>query len=117
MGGAKNGVNGVDHAEGDLRKHFKPGQTKLTPNMGDATRGFYTSLLKEKPNSLIAIKYCVEQGCLDKEEHNKLLDCYLKLKEMGYYQIKRPSEVPEISTDFKIGKASKKRKIKQESSD
>ena len=54
---------GDDFAEGDLRKYFKPGQTKLTPNMGDATRGFYESLLKEKPNSLIAIRYCVEQGC------------------------------------------------------
>jgi len=107
---------GGEHESGDLRKHFKAGQTKLTPNMGDATRGFYMSLLKEKQNSLIAIKYCVEQGCLEKEDHNKLLSLFLKLKEEGYYALKRPKELPEIE-NYELIKGKKKRKVKTESSD
>lgn len=32
----------------------------LTPPVADATRAFYVSLLQEKPDSAIAIRYCVE---------------------------------------------------------
>lgn len=115
MGRAKNEDTGMtsdpeSDAGGDMRRFFKPGQTKICPNMGDATRGFYESLLKEKPGSLIAIKFCVEHGCLDKDSHNKLLALYLKLKEDGYYSQKRPAILPEVNEDFQIVGKGKKRK-------
>ena len=31
-------------------------------------RAFYESLLEQKPNSLMALKYCIENGCLDQEK-------------------------------------------------
>ena len=54
-----------------------PGQKNPTPPAGDATRAFYESLLEQKPNSLMAMKYCVEYGCLDADkakEINKILE-------------------------------------------
>ena len=54
-----------------------PGQKNPTPPAGDATRAFYESLLEQKPNSLMAMKYCVEYGCLDADkakEVNKILE-------------------------------------------
>merc|ERR1711862_1046511 len=52
-----------------------------------ATRGFYSSLLQENPNSKIAIKYAIEYGLLPLDEHNKLLKKYNKLKDAGEYSI------------------------------
>merc|ERR1711953_674462 len=71
----------------DQRKLFKEGQKNLTPPVADATRGFYSSLLQENPNSKIAIKYAIEYGLLSLDEHNKLLKKYNKLKEAGEYNV------------------------------
>lgn len=35
---------------------------ELGISQGDSTRGFYESLLEEKPDSVMAIRYCVEYG-------------------------------------------------------
>merc|ERR1712187_583541 len=67
----------------DQRKLFKEGQKNITPPVADATRGFYSSLLQEKPDSKIAIKFAIEYGLLSLDEHNKLLKKYNKLKEAG----------------------------------
>merc|ERR1712232_1222544 len=69
--------------EFDMRKRFKESQKSVTPPVADPTRGFYESLLKEKPDSKIAIKWCIENGVFPKEEHNKLLKKYNKLKDSG----------------------------------
>merc|ERR1712046_90556 len=69
----------------DQRKLFKEGQRHPTPPMADATRSFYVSLLEEKPDSKIAIKFCVEYGVLSLEEHNKLLKRFYKLRERGAF--------------------------------
>ena len=50
-----------------------PGQKNSTPPAGDATRAFYESLLEQRPDSLMAKKYCVEYGCLDPEKANEYL--------------------------------------------
>ena len=50
-----------------------PGQKNSTPPAGDATRAFYESLLEQRPDSLMAKKYCVEYGCLDAEKANEYL--------------------------------------------
>merc|ERR1712060_792355 len=71
----------------DQRKLFKEGQKQITPPVADATRGFYSSLLQENPNSKIAIKYAIEYGLLSVDEHNKLLKKYNKMKENGDFNV------------------------------
>ena len=50
-----------------------PGQKFSTPPAGDATRAFYESLLEQRPDSLMAKKYCVEYGCLDADKANEYI--------------------------------------------
>ena len=50
-----------------------PGQKYSTPPAGDATRAFYESLLEERPDSVMAKKYCVEYGCLDADKANEFI--------------------------------------------
>merc|ERR1712228_875350 len=71
--------------EFDMRKRFKEGQKNVTPPVADPTRGFYESLLKENPESKIAIKFCVEYGALSKEEHEVVLKKYNKLRDKGAF--------------------------------
>merc|ERR1712137_617739 len=78
-----------------MGKLFKDGQKNITPIAADATRAFYESLLKEKPDSKLAIKFCVEYGVMaSPAEHKKLLAKYLKLKEKGAYNARAPVVVP-----------------------
>merc|ERR1712048_1223481 len=71
----------------DQRKLFKEGQKQITPPVADATRGFYSSLLQENPNSKIAVKFAIEYGLLPLDEHNKLLKKYNKMKESGDFNV------------------------------
>lgn len=43
-------------------KYSKKGQTKPTPPENDPLRKFYTSLLYQKPDSEMALKWCIEHG-------------------------------------------------------
>lgn len=72
-------------AEFDQRKRFKEFQKAVTPPVADPTRGFYESLLKEKPDSKIAIKWVVENGVFGIEEHAKLVKKYIKLRDAGSF--------------------------------
>jgi len=76
-------------ADGDARKNFKEGQKFVTPINGDSTRGFYESLLKEKPNSHLAIRYCVENGLFSSDKHEALLKKYFELKATGIFNPNR----------------------------
>jgi hypothetical protein len=78
-----------EFADGDARKYFKEGQRFVTPINGDSTRGFYESLLKEKPNSHLAVRYCVENGLFSGEKHQGLLKKYYELKSMGIFNANR----------------------------
>lgn len=53
---------------GHLESKVLPGQKFSTPPKGEPVRAFYESLIKTNPNSEMAIKYCVEYGCLSKPE-------------------------------------------------
>lgn len=64
----------------DARQYFKVGQKVLTPPNGDGTRAFYESLLEENPNSIIAIKYCIEHGVLTGSKYHEALYKYVVLK-------------------------------------
>ncbi|EZG79712.1 hypothetical protein GNI_024630 [Gregarina niphandrodes] len=65
---------------------FKEGQVKACPPMGDAQRAFYESLLAENPRSIIAIKYCVEQGVLMGTQAKETLRKYYALKDVGAFR-------------------------------
>ena len=57
-----------------------PGQKNSTPPAGDATRAFYESLLEQRPDSIMAKKYCVEYGCLDADKANEYIKDLEKIK-------------------------------------
>ena len=57
-----------------------PGQKNSTPPAGDATRAFYESLLEQRPDSIMAKKYCVEYGCLDADKENEYIKDLEKMK-------------------------------------
>mmetsp|Transcript_19572 Transcript_19572/g.46262 ORF Transcript_19572/g.46262 Transcript_19572/m.46262 type:complete len:94 (-) Transcript_19572:256-537(-) len=65
------------------RSSFKDGQKHTTPPVSDPTRVFYESLLEEKPDSPIAIRYCVEHGTLSAELHGEMLKKYFQLLRKG----------------------------------
>mmetsp|Transcript_4052 Transcript_4052/g.4685 ORF Transcript_4052/g.4685 Transcript_4052/m.4685 type:complete len:126 (+) Transcript_4052:197-574(+) len=54
-----------------LLRNFKPGQKKETPPPASGTRVFYESLYRERKDSLIALKWCIEFGVLSQEEAEK----------------------------------------------
>lgn len=53
---------------------------------GDGTRGFYESLYEENPNSLIAIKFCVEYGIFGGSKHDEVLHKYTQLQKNGHFK-------------------------------
>ena len=57
-----------DEDEESLEEFILPGQKFSTPPAGDATRAFYESLLEQRPDSMMAKKYCVEYGCLEPDK-------------------------------------------------
>lgn len=65
----------LDHSgsesEDDLEAKILPGQKYPTPPKGDPVRAFYESMLKQKPNSEMALKHCIEYGCLTEQEANE----------------------------------------------
>ncbi|KAF7457855.1 hypothetical protein HWI79_1421 [Cryptosporidium felis] len=72
-----------DEITKDIKNQFREGQKFITPPNGDATRAFYESLYNENPYSIIALKYCVENGVLMGAKHsnaNERLEC---LRENG----------------------------------
>lgn len=58
----------------------KPGQRHATPSPGSGDRVFYESLFKEKPNSEMALVWCIEHGVLPAEEAKRVYAQYLKIK-------------------------------------
>lgn len=57
----------------------KEGQRKATPPPADATRVFYESLYHQRPDSIMAAKFCVQYGILD---GNNLKKALKRLKDM-----------------------------------
>ena len=72
-----------DENEESYEDFILPGQKFSTPPAGDATRAFYESLLEQRPDSIMAKKYCVDYGCLDNDkakEFIKILENHKKKK-------------------------------------
>ena len=51
----------------------KPGQKKETPPKNDPLRIFYTSLLKQKQDSKMAMQWCLEHGVLGSKQANEVM--------------------------------------------
>ena len=66
--------------EDSFEEFTRPGQRYATPPAGDATRAFYESLLEQRPDSIMAKKYCVDYGCLETNKASELLKELEKMK-------------------------------------
>jgi hypothetical protein len=64
----------------DFEELLLPGQKYPTPPQGDACRAYYESLLEQKSDSFLALKWCVEYGCLDSERAQSSLVILTKKK-------------------------------------
>ncbi|KAJ1604418.1 hypothetical protein OIY81_3619 [Cryptosporidium canis] len=73
-----------EDANKDIKKQFRDGQKYITPPNGDATRAFYESLYNENPYSIIALKYCVENGVLMGAKHSNAYKRLEHLRESGH---------------------------------
>ena len=69
----KNKDDESQNEEEEFEDFILPGQKNSTPPAGDATRAFYESLLEQRPDSLMAKKYCVEYGCLEPDKANEFI--------------------------------------------
>ncbi|OQR99960.1 hypothetical protein ACHHYP_03772 [Achlya hypogyna] len=97
--GAKHGEWIPEEWSKELEANRKPGQKHPTPSPGFADRVFYESLLRQRPDSKMAKKWCIEYGVLEWDEAAALC------KAMGI-AFKAPKESSKKST-----KASKKSNI------
>lgn len=57
-----------------------PGQKYPSPPQGDSLRAYYESFLEQKPDSFLALKWCVEYGCLESERAQASLAILAKKK-------------------------------------
>lgn len=55
-----------------MTKFKLPGQKRQTPPETDPLYRFYTSLLRQKPNSKMALKWCLEHGIFKKKKAEKI---------------------------------------------
>lgn len=53
-----------------------PGQKRATPPKTDPLYKFYTSLLKQRKNSEMALKWCLEHGVLSQKKAEKVMLLY-----------------------------------------
>lgn len=53
------------------KKYARLGQTKDTPCDSDPLRRFYESLLVQKPDSMMATKWCLEHGLIPDKDIDK----------------------------------------------
>ena len=57
----------------EVKSDRLPGQKHDTPEEGDGSRIFYESLLRQNPDSKMAMKWCVENGVLDESTAKKFI--------------------------------------------
>jgi len=55
------------------KDYDRPGQKYDTPPSTDPLARFYTSLLAQRPNSEMALKWCLERGLLSKKRATEAL--------------------------------------------
>jgi len=112
---------GAEFERGDARRHFKEGQTKICPPMGDGGRAFYETLLQENPQSLIATRWLVERGCLVGTQLKEVVARYYILKDKGAYKLSAGGIKPQFCNGIKsktekmepVKKASSSTRVKQ----
>jgi exonuclease III len=84
---------------------LKPGQKHPTPTPGVGDRVFYETLLRQRPDSVMAQEWCVAYGVLPDEEAEKLHKKVASRKKKG------------VSSPALVTKKKKKAKIMKEEDD
>lgn len=65
----KKTASGEEHFQKVKKREFKlPGQKRDTPPKSDPLYKFYMSLLKQNPNSEMALKWCLEHGIFNEKK-------------------------------------------------
>lgn len=73
-------IEDENNPENEFESLLLPGQKFPTPPQGDASRAFYESLLEQKPESLMALRWCIDYGCLEHDKADKGLALLESLK-------------------------------------
>jgi hypothetical protein len=94
----------------------KPGQKYPQPSPGAGDRVFYESLLEQRPDSLMAMQWCVEYGVLSKERAVEIYKELLKSKGKSSVSTASARSAPKSPKEEKKDKKSKKRKHTSSSS-
>mmetsp|Transcript_32510 Transcript_32510/g.77648 ORF Transcript_32510/g.77648 Transcript_32510/m.77648 type:complete len:120 (+) Transcript_32510:120-479(+) len=89
------------------RKLAKPGQKHPTPTPGNGDRVFYETLLKQRPDSHMALEWCVQYGVLDSDAAHKAYKKVLKRKEIAKTSGSGSKSPPPPSKKKKKSKKSK----------
>ena len=92
------------------KEELKPGQKYPTPTPGFGDRVFYETLLRQRPDSVLAQEWCVNYGVLPEEEAAKLYKKMLKRKKNGGTAASSSSSAP-------VKKKKKAKVIKEEGFD
>jgi hypothetical protein len=79
-------------------KYEKPGQKRPTPPITDPLYRFYTSTLKQKKDSPMAIKWCLEHGVFSKEKAARYM-MVLEMKDLGIKENKMSKKVKKNDAD------------------
>mmetsp|Transcript_3577 Transcript_3577/g.9878 ORF Transcript_3577/g.9878 Transcript_3577/m.9878 type:complete len:116 (+) Transcript_3577:89-436(+) len=66
-----------------MTEPLKPGQKFPTPTKGFGDRVFYETLLRQRPDSVMAQEWCVAYGVLPKKEAKRLSEAILERKRTG----------------------------------
>lgn len=57
----------------EASKYGRRGQTKETPPPKDGLRKFYTSLLAQRPDSAMAMRWCLEHGLIPEKQIDEIV--------------------------------------------
>lgn len=72
--------NSEEEIENEIEDLLLPGQKYPTPPQGNSSRAFYESLLDQKAESIMALRYCIDYGCLDAERATRGMQIIEKAK-------------------------------------
>lgn len=75
----------------DTKKFSKPGQRYATPVKTDGLYRFYTSLMKQKPDSQMAAKWCLEHGVFTPKKATEML-LVLEMKQKAVITDRKPTK-------------------------
>lgn len=101
----------MEQQSNKVKQELLPGQKYPTPTRGFGDRVFYESLLRQRPDSIMAQEWCVYHGVLDKDEAQKLYNLLLKRK--GKNANGSPQRDVKSSPSKQVIKMKRKRRVSE----